>query len=226
MSDDEQRVHARIRISTTVDVVGGNGEKVEALLRDLSKGGARFECARAVGERGERVQLSLPSLNGPDLEVSGEVIRTFVHKESVTTAVRFDEIAVENRQPLLDLIEVLLSTSAGVGKRNPRTARRMEIRFGDLAELRAILSDVAGGALSMTVESPLVLYEELELIVPDDVGEPLLILRARVIRQRAVVEQGQMAYRVGLEIGPLRQATKGCLEAVLKVVSDVTADAG
>jgi hypothetical protein len=224
MSDDEQRVHARIHISTIVDVVNGRGEKLEAVLRDLSKGGARFVCAQAVGKPGERVQLSLPSLKGADLTVMAEIVRIFKQKEGVTVAVRFDEISAKIRPQLLDLIEVLLSTSTRVGKPRPRAARRMEIRFGELKELRAILSDLKGGTLSMTVESPLVLYEELDLIVPDAVGKALLTLRARVMEQRAIVETGQNTYRIGLEIGPLRPEAICCLEVLSEVVSRITED--
>ena len=122
------------------------------------------------------------------------------------------------RQPLNDLIEVLLSTSGGGQRTSPRISRRMDIRYGHLGELRAILEDISRGGLAMTVADPLVLYEELEVTVPDTGGEQLLILRARVVHQRAVEHDGEMVYRVGLEFANLRIETRRCLDGILKTV--------
>ncbi len=63
MGDEEQRVHARIHVSTSITVAATDGN-VEAQLRDLSKGGARFVCAKPVGRVGETIELFLPSLIG------------------------------------------------------------------------------------------------------------------------------------------------------------------
>ena len=41
MGDEENRVHARIHVSTTITVASPEGN-IDATLRDLSKGGARF----------------------------------------------------------------------------------------------------------------------------------------------------------------------------------------
>jgi c-di-GMP-binding flagellar brake protein YcgR len=94
----------------------------------------------------------------------------------------------------------------------------MDIRYGPLGELRAILDDISRGGLAMTVADPLVLYEELEVTVPDTAGDQLLILRARVVHQRAVEHDGEMVYRVGLEFANLRIETRRCLNDLLKTV--------
>ena len=65
---------------------------------------------------------------------------------------------------------------------------------------------------------PLVLYEELEVTVPDTGGDQLLILRARVVHQRAVDHDGEMVYRVGLEFANMRVETRRCLDGLLKTV--------
>ena len=123
------------------------------------------------------------------------------------------------RQPLNDLIEVLLiDDAAAASAPSPRVSRRMDIRYGNLGELRAILEDISRGGLAMTVADPLVLYEELEVTVPDTGGEQLLILRARVVHQRAVEHDGETVYRVGLEFANLRIETRRCLDGLLKTV--------
>src|SRR6516164_1631964 len=184
MRDDESRVHARIHVSTTIEVATPQGN-VEATLRDLSKGGARFLAPRAVGLVGETIELFLPSLGGDDIAVMAEIIRSQEGTDGHTVAVRFDAVDPPMRQPLNDLIEVLLTATGGGTRKEPRIARRMDIRFGQLGELRAILEDISRGGLAMTVAEPLALYEELEITVPDTIGDQLLILRAKVVHQRA-----------------------------------------
>ena len=217
MRDDELRVHARIHVSTTIEVATPQGN-VDATLRDLSKGGARFLVPRPVGLVGETIELFLPSLGGDDIAVMAEIIRSQEGTEGHTVAVRFEAVDPLMRQPLNDLIEVLLTATGGGTRKEPRVARRMDIRYGQLGELRAILEDISRGGLAMTVAEPLVLYEELEITVPDTGGDQLLILRAKVVHQRAVDVGGETVYRVGLEFGQLRTETRRCLDDLLKTV--------
>jgi c-di-GMP-binding flagellar brake protein YcgR len=217
MGDEENRVHARIHVSTTIEVASPDGN-IEAQLRDLSKGGARFVVPRAVGRVGETIEVFLPSLGGEEITVMAEVIRAQEGPDGHTVAVRFDAVDPQMRQPLNDLIEVLLTATGGGHRASPRVAKRMDIRYGQLGELRAILDDISRGGLAMTVADPLVLYEDLEVTVPDTGGDQLLILRARVVHQRAVEVEGEMVYRVGLEFGTMRTETRRCLNDLLKTV--------
>jgi c-di-GMP-binding flagellar brake protein YcgR len=217
MGSDDQRVHARIHISTSIEVASASGTR-EAQLRDLSKGGARFVSATPVGRVGDTVELFLPSLGGDDIVVVAEIIRADDGTEGHTVAVRFETVAPDMRQPLHDLIEVLLTATGGGARSAPRVARRMDIRYGQLGELRAILEDMSRGGLAMTVAQPLVLYEDLEVTVPDTSGDQLLIVRARVVHQRALEVDGETVYRVGLEFAELRTETRRCLDELLKTV--------
>jgi c-di-GMP-binding flagellar brake protein YcgR len=220
MGDEENRVHARIHVSTNITVASPDGN-IEATLRDLSKGGARFAAPRPLGRVGETIELFLPSLTGEDITVMAEIIRSTEGSDGQhTVAVRFDAVDPAMRQPLNDLIEVLLTATGGGQRSSPRVSRRMDIRFGQLGELRAILEDISRGGLAMTVADPLVLYEELEVTVPDTGGDQLLILRARVVHQRAVDIEGETVYRVGLEFGRMRTETRRCLDDLLKTVME------
>jgi len=217
MGDEDSRVHARIHVATTIEVASPEGN-IEAQLRDLSKGGARFVVPRSIGRVGETIELFLPSLGGDEITVMAEIIRSQEGADGHTVAVRFDAVDPSMRQPLNDLIEVLLTATGGGQRASPRVAKRMDIRFGQLGELRAILDDISQGGLAMTVAEPLVLYEDLEVTVPDTGGDQLLILRARVVHQRAIEAEGQMVYRVGLEFAPMRTETRRCLNDLLKTV--------
>jgi len=228
MSGEEQRVHARIQVSTSIEVRrAGAGDRQSAVLKDLSKGGARFVVPSPVGDAGGLLDLYLPSLSGPDISVTAQIIRATPGADGVTIACRFDEVAAEMRQPLLDLIEVLLSTSGGHSRRHARVARRMDIGFSNLHELRGILEDISAGGLSMSIGAPLVLYEELDITVPDTNGDQLLILHARVVNQRVLPVSetgGETVYRVGLEMGALRAETRRCLDGLLQTVLELIPD--
>jgi c-di-GMP-binding flagellar brake protein YcgR len=219
MSGEEQRVHARIQVSTSIEVARlGREDRKPATLKDLSKGGARFVVVGGIGQAGEQIDLFLPSLAGPDIAVSAEIIRATPGADGDTIACRFDEVAPDMRQPLLDLIEVLLSTSSGIHQRHARVARRMDIGFSDLGELRNVLEEISAGGLTMDVGAPLVLYEELDITVPDTNGDQLLILHARVVSQKVVANGAASVYRVGLEVAALRPETRRCLDSLLETV--------
>ena len=225
MSSEEQRVHARIQVSTSIEVQSASGgERRPAVLKDLSKGGARFVVGKSVGTDGAAIELFLPSLSGSDITVSGRIIRATPGPEGDTVACRFDAVAEDMRQPLLDLIEVLLSTTGTHARRSSRVARRMDIGFVNLHELRGILEDIAVGTVSMTVSAPLVLYEELDITVPDTNGDQLLILHGHVVDQRAlpVLEpDAELLYRVTLEMAALRAETRRCLESLMASVLEL-----
>jgi c-di-GMP-binding flagellar brake protein YcgR len=220
MGDEENRVHARIHVSTSIEVASPEGN-IEAQLRDLSKGGARFVVPQPVGRVGETIELFLPSLGGEEITVMAEIIRAQEGADGHTVAVRFDAVDPAMRQPLNDLIEVLLTATGGGQRAAPRVARRMDIRYGQLGELRAILEDISRGGLAMTVAEPLVLYEELEVTVPDTAGDQLLILHARVVHQRAVEQEGATVYRVGLEFNKMRTEAARCVDDLLKTVLEL-----
>jgi c-di-GMP-binding flagellar brake protein YcgR len=217
----DQRVHARIHVSTKIDVVSTSGTKVEAELRDLSKGGARFDAPAPLGQVGETIELYLPSLTGSEITVSAQIIRQQMTPGGQHTfAVRFDQVEEEKREQLVELIEVLLQASGGGRRGHARAARRIEIRFGQLEDLRVILEDITAGGLLMTVNEPLVLYEEVDLTVPDLSGAELIILHARVVNQRGIPREGGQVYRVGLEFIGLRPETKRVLGALLESVRE------
>ncbi len=220
---EEHRIHARLHVSTKIEVVAG-GRLLEAELKDLSKGGARFVVAEPVGAPGDLVELALPSLGGAEIHVECEVIRSAPTDGGHAVAVRFADVAPEMREALLALIDELLATTGGGARSHPRVARRVDVRFGDLLQLRAILEDISAGGLQMTVGQPLVLHEEIDVGVPDLGGGPLLTLRARVVHQRRA-DAGE-SYRVGLEFASMRREARACLEALLHAALDEESGAG
>jgi len=217
MGAEENRVHARIHVSTKIEVNGPDG-MVEAELKDLSKGGARFFCGSSVGGLGETVELFLPALDGGDIAVMAQIIRNELVDAGRMVAVRFDAVEPAMARALSDLIELLLSSTGGGERKHTRVSRRIEIRFGQLGELCGILQDISQGGLLMTIGEPLSLYEDVDIIVPDLGGRELLTLRAHVSHQRKVPKGESFAYQVGLELSDMRPEAVACVEALLSAV--------
>jgi c-di-GMP-binding flagellar brake protein YcgR len=219
MGGEENRVHARIHVSTKIDVAGPDG-MIECELKDVSKGGARFFSPSTVGLIGETIELFLPAIDGSDIAVMAQIIRNELADTGRMVAVRFDAVEPAMARALSDLIELLLSTTGSGARKLPRAARRIEIRFGSLGELRGILQDIAEGGLLMTIAEPLSLYEDVDVIVPDLGGSELLTLRGHITHQRKVPKGESAAYQVGMEFHEMRPEAHACVLAVLSQVDE------
>jgi hypothetical protein len=132
--------------------------------------------------------------------------------------VRFDAVEPSMARGLSELIELLLSTTTA--RIHARAARRIEIRFSSLGELRGILHDIVGGGLIMTISEPLSLFEDVDVIVPDLGGTELLTLHGRVTHQRMVEKGAIESYQVGVEMHQARPEVRGCVEAILRQVDE------
>jgi c-di-GMP-binding flagellar brake protein YcgR len=214
MGEEENRVHARIHVSTKIDVAGPDG-MIECELKDVSKGGARFFSPSSVGLIGETVELFLPGIDGSDIAVMAQIIRNELAGDGRMVAVRFDAVEPAMARALSDLIELLLSTTNAGARTHQRAARRIEIRFGTLGELHGILQDIADGGLLMTIAEPLSLYEDVDVIVPDLGGAELLTLHGRVTHQRKAAKGDAVAYQVGLEFREMRPESRACVLALI-----------
>jgi c-di-GMP-binding flagellar brake protein YcgR len=230
MSDtDERRVHSRMQVQSRLSVLTDRGP-VEGALKDLSLGGALFVVPRPVGAPGSTIDIEVPDLSGNDIAITAEIIRSEPTKDPIAKslggqradarilAVRFSAAEPTMRQRLQDLIEVLTYTKGaepGVAGGPSRTLRRMDVQASSTEELISILEEVALGGLAMTVDDPLVFYEQLEVTMPDLGGSLLLTLRAKVVYQRAVSQGGVSSYRVGLEFANMRLEARRCLEAII-----------
>lgn len=213
---EEDRVHARLHISTDVSVRTGE-RTVPATLRDLSKGGARLHAREAIGDAGTEIEVVLPGMAGEDVAVMGTIVRVEAESDGLDVGVRFDAVDPAKERSLLELIDHLLSLTGGGSRKHPRVARRLAIRHG--ADLPGLLECVSRGGMEMTVAAPLVLFEEISVAVPDSVGDELLILRGRVVQQRPVADPQQPSapprWAVGIEFADLRPEARQLLDALL-----------
>lgn len=93
-------LHRRLRTAQAVQVISPAGERLEAMLLDISRSGAFLELAGPV-EVGAAVQVRLPTSDAAPLELKGTVVR----KGKMDKPLRHPEV------------EHLIVSVAGVGVR-------------------------------------------------------------------------------------------------------------
>lgn len=216
MSED-RRIHPRVHVVIDVEVSGPKG-KMKGRLRDLSKGGAGIYLERAAAELGEDVEIFLPYSNDLEITVSAELLRVSDTEFGKLHSLRFNVVEPALQDKLLQLIDLLLDHNDDTKREYPRVSKRLPVTYGALEEYKAILENISVGGFSMVVDKPLVLFEELEVSIPDPSGSELLVLSSRVIYQHSFKRDGQALYRVGLQFSDLTDTARNCLKELIREV--------
>lgn len=219
MGGEEKRVHARVEVVTEIRVSGPEGFQ-EGELRDLSKGGAGVWLEQPAGQIGDTLELFLPFPGGIEIAVMAEILRVTQTGRGYLHGVRFQLVEPAMREKLIDLIESLLKSKGSETRKHARVSHRIPIQLGKLSDLQATVENISMGGLAMVVKEPLVLDEEVEVTIPDTNGEPLLLLKGKVINQHHV-EDHQDRYRVGLEFKGLTEVARACLRQLLESILKV-----
>ena len=206
----ENRVHQRVDVTIDVKIVSKTSKHV-GKLKNLSKGGAGLEIAEAIGKEKDQIELLIPLPGEIEITVTSEIVRIEKTGPSYFYGLRFDAIDNSLQSHLLNLIETLLKHSAGDQRKFPRVYRRLPIRYKQLSELEAVLENISMGGLSMIVDKPHVLYDPVEVSVPDLRGREFLILQGKVIHQSPMPLSNPSKYRIGIEFDELSGIEKKCL---------------
>jgi c-di-GMP-binding flagellar brake protein YcgR len=210
----ERRLHSRIHVSTPIEVAGAEGI-VEAELRDLSHGGARFTSQRRIGREGDQIELFLPGPGGEEIGISAAIVRLFERGEQREVAVRFVMVEPSKERALHDLIETLLEGDGGGKRRHPRVARRLNVECKTTAQLVSVLEDISRGGAGIAVDAPLQLDEPILVIIPDSHGEDLLTLPGRVMNNRKVNDDPPR-FVVGVAFDALSPERRRLLDMLLR----------
>jgi c-di-GMP-binding flagellar brake protein YcgR len=224
MDGSEKRVHARAQIEGEVRVSGPGGVETGKLV-DISKGGAGVLLPAAVGTVGETVEIFIEFHESLEIAVMAEIQRVKREEQGFFVGVRFNLVEPAMQKRLVGLIEHLLvkENSEADGKRqHTRVAHRLPVTYGKLADLKAMIQNISMGGLAMTVDEPLVLYEQIEVTIPEPSGRDLLLLNGEVMNQHPIEQDGKTRYRIGIKFKDLSPIAKECLKTFLAKVTDVS----
>ena len=179
-----RRARPRLLVAAEIRAKSANSENwTSATLQDVSMGGAQLVVTDTVSQVGDSIELRLPSKDCEELVVEGEILRVTPCEGGSRIGIKFEITDILHRSRIDNALAVLLSQNGGGRRAHARVAYRMEIQYGDNAELRAILEDLSeGGFLMLTVDVAPNLGQSVQVRIPNPCGSELC-LAAKVVRR-------------------------------------------
>lgn len=199
----ENRTQFRIAVNAPIKVLWPDDSfPVEASLENISWGGAVLQVAQTRAEAGDNVRVLLPGTRGASIPIEASILRTWSLPggNGAGLAVRFYSLRPHDEAELEALLLRLAQAADHHGQRaTARLTQRLDIEYNDVEELAATLDDISAGGLGITVPEPLRIGQSLQAVISTLDGSCNLKLRARVVRQNAILIRNIEFYRVGLK---------------------------
>jgi len=195
----EQREHARLAVSVEVQVRPAGGTRWSAAtLSNISRGGCRLLVKEGVGGPDDDIEVWLPSKREEGLTVSAKIFRVTAKDDGNLLIAKLQPRDSTEQIGLEWVFTMLLSRSGGGRRANVRVAYRLDIQYGNDAELRGILEDISrSGFLMLSVETAPKLYQSVRVVIMNPDGSKLS-LRASVVRRVGAFTESGPGHLVGL----------------------------
>lgn len=211
----EKRAHQRVDVSLQVQVLTTDGYQ-NAKLVNLSKGGAGLSCPPGTELPEKLTTIAIPLPGDITLSVQCSVKRKVKSNDGCFYGLKFNELEKIHQEHLLSLIETIVThASSNERRKATRVARRIPIKYKHLHELEAVLENISLGGLSMIVETPHIVYDAIEVTIPDLNGREFLILKGKLLHQTTFIQGGQSFYKLGIEFTELTDIEKACLKGLI-----------
>jgi c-di-GMP-binding flagellar brake protein YcgR len=145
----EQRKYARIETSLVCTLATAT-DVVDAVVANLSKGGAALIAPLSAASEGELVTMMVERSEGlVSLALTGTVVRKEEREQRGRYALEFEPLPPDEESRLGMLLQLLLN-GAGVGRRaHPRVAARFEVTCRTESIFRGWVSDLSKGGLGL-----------------------------------------------------------------------------
>lgn len=199
----EKRNQLRIDVTAPLKIRWpGSDECANAKLQNISWGGASITVDKAHTYSGDTLQVLLPGIKSPTINIEAKVLRTWELSENKGEglAVRFSSLATKDQDEFEDVLKLLAQSEDEPGLRqHARLTQRLDIQFEGSDELNATLDDISAGGLGVTVPDPLQIGQSLEAVISTLDGACTLKLRARVVRLEPIKMGKVELYNVGLK---------------------------
>jgi len=214
----EKRQHQRLEITHPVQLKI-NGQDLEAVLTDISLGGAKVE---------------FPTIENLSADDEVELLLTLPHRFSISVFCSIKRLTKSDQKTFLGLqyrtgnaplekqlsefFHFFLQESNHVDGQLPKISRRLPIRCGQLSDLEAIIENISMGGVALTTEQELELYDDIELSIPNLEGEELLVVKGKIMHQFPIDDH---YFRVGIEFQELSKPSKRCLQELMYEILEV-----
>lgn len=223
MSDpSDKRKHARIE-SSLVCTMATAADALDAVVANLSKGGASLLAGLGAAEVGDTVTLMLERAEGlVALSLSGTVVRKEVQGERARYGVEFDSLPPDDAAQLGILLQLLLK-AAGQGRRaHPRVATRVEVTCRTESIFRGLVGDLSKGGLGL--KSP----RDVAVGSPITVSFGVAGLKGLVEVSGEVVSNQPLdgGFRLGVHFGALSATEQAQVNRTLDLLLDIALPEG
>ncbi|TNC79505.1 MAG: hypothetical protein C9356_18795 [Oleiphilus sp.] len=200
---EDKRKQLRLNVSVPIKIVWpDNDEAVSARVQNISWGGASIVTNEAQTHSGDTVQILLPGVSTPSIQLEAKVLRTWAltSQTGEGIALRFSSIATKDQDAFEELLKKLAKSGDNEGLRqHARLTQHLDIQFDGPDELHATLDDISAGGMGVTVPDPLQIGQSLESVISTTDGGFTLKLRARVVRLEPVKMGNVVLYHAGLK---------------------------
>ena len=193
-----------------------DGETHAGVLRDVSAVGARVETTDRLAEnaRAHLVLRVAEASDVPELTVSGRVMYSRERDGRIHTGIQFIELDAERHRAVHAFLTAIVDRDGGGDRAHPRVHHRHELVAQSKTEVRAYLNDISAGGLSITMEEPVTVGDEITTSFK--VGSlRALVLPGEVVR---VEQNDDGSHRIGIELGELDDETNALLKKLIKAL--------
>jgi len=211
---EERRGHARLLVAVDAKVKPlGNARWTTCKVKEMSRGGACLSVSETVGGPGDHIEIQLPGQKPEGLVLEAEIVREDMLEYEINA--KFLPKDPTQQQELESLFAVLLTRHGGGRRAHVRIAYRLDVQYGNEAELKGILEDISeSGFLMITVDTVPKMGQSVTVAItlPD---ESLLPFKARVVRHEAISTESEPAQWVGLQFKELSTDSKKRIRTLL-----------
>lgn len=189
-ANPEKRTQTRVQVDFPISIVAVPEEtSISARNRDISWGGAGFVLRSPALQVGDQFRVQFPWTNGESISAYAEVLRTqSIDDGRILVASRFASLSPRSELRLERLLGMLMARQSGADTGDTRCAERLEIVFGDTADMQETLSEIRKGELWVTSFSSYAEDQSIQLALGGTADLPSLTLRARVFHRESVRE--------------------------------------
>lgn len=216
MSSDKRK-HARIETSLVCTLATAS-DAVEAVVANLSKGGAAIIAPLSAAQVGDTVTVMLEREEGLiNLSLPSSIVRKEEKEQRAIYGVEFDPLPPDEEAQLGILLQLLLEKEGQGRRAHPRVATRFEVTCRTNEIFRAWVNDLSKGGIGLKSK------KDIPVGSPIDVSFGVRGIAGLVEVSGQVVSNHLMegGFRLGVHFAPLSAAEQTQVNRTLDVLLDI-----
>lgn len=213
----EQRKHARIETSLVCTLATAT-DAVDAVLANLSKGGAAIIAPLSAASVGDTVTLMLERSEGlVTLALTGTVVWKEEQAARGRYGLEFEPLPPDEESQLGVLLQLLLAGKGSGRRAHPRVATRFEVTCRTEAIFRAWVKDLSKGGLGLKSVKDVPVGHALTVSFGVPGLEGLVEVTGEVVSSQPM----EGGFRLGVQFDPLGTLEQAQVHRTLDLLLDI-----